>query len=283
MIVDFSRSKKNGVIIARNRKYKLPDVEIEISYYPKMDPYFVSAFSGRFGKDLENGKLVIHTKKEGTNQEVVNIYWNIYRRNKMNGKQVVFDYLDNHKDNLDELENAINTIAAVGIWDTFGYFTGLVGDYIISYMNTTAYNKGLTTLVRMRNFIDNDPIMAEYIWNTNFNTEKKRFAFAADMEIGKRDQNKFIKANGISELRSYIATKEENMRKKNSSIYDDMPQHLWDKIKKAEKELKSAKDGVRVGRCGRYISSDQIDSAQNMLKNAWVDADKWVGKNRAKK
>lgn len=284
LLIAYHQSAREETLILRNKKDNLPDVHVRIRYYPQRDTYFESAFSGRFKRDLEDGCFVIHTKREGTNQRVLEIYWDIYRRDAAKGRTAVYEYLDAHKTSEDGFSEAVDTILAVSKYDTFGYFVGLAESYIHRYLSDTLYNKGLTSTNRLHQFVTKDTVLARYIWGFNFNTEKKRFALVADLEIATRDQNKLVRSETMEQLKEMIEHKRTTIRKQRSTIYDDLPPQLWERIQKAEKRLREARVGTPVGfRGARYINSEDIQQAEYMVKQAWVDADRYVGKLRSTK
>lgn len=282
MIVAWYRQGKEGVLIIRNRKDQMPDIRVNIRFYPSMDCYFETAFSGRFSKDLEDGCFVIHTKREGTSQRVVQIYWEIYRKDKKAGKMALYEYLDQHKSSVEDLTDAMAEVQAVAKWDMMGYFVMLTQEYLMDYINDTFYNKSFKTSDRLLRFTSMDPIKAEYIWSVNFATEKQRFALAGELGIALRDQNKFIKSKNVEELQCLVKNKKNALQKHRSSIYDDLPTHIWNKIKDAENKLKQAEAGTPIGLFGRsrYYSSEDIEAARFCLKQAWIKADQWVGNNK---
>lgn len=285
MIIAWYRNSnvQYGTILARNRKDNLPDIRVTIKYRPAIDHYFEVAFSGRFKKDLEDGCFVIHTKKEGTTQEIVVIYC-IYRSNPVEGKKRVYAYLDKHKTSVDAFDMAVQHIYAASKWDTNGYFVNVVQDYIMDYCKSTIYNKSFKSAQRLLRFATYDLVLAEYIWMVNFDTEKKRFALISDLELALRHQNKLLNANNIAELKMMLEKTMQANQKRNSSIYDDLPPQYWKLIQEAEKKHQSALNGTPVGCRGvRYYNSEEIDATRMMVKQAWIKADQWIGRNKNKK
>lgn len=283
MIMAWYKNVKYGSILARNRKNNCPDIRVTIKYRPAIDHYFEVAFSGRFKKDLEDGCFVIHTKKEGTTQDVVVMYC-LYRSNALEGKRQVYAYLDKHKSSVDEFDMVVQAIYATAKWDTNGCFVNLVQDYIMEYCKSTLYNKSFKSAQRLLRFTTHDLVLAEYIWMVNFDTEKKRFALVSDLELAVRHQNKLLRANNISELKTMLEKTMMVNQKRNSSIYDDLPPQYWKAIQDVEARHQSAVNGTPVGGYGvRYYNSEEIEATRTMVKQAWIKADQWIGRNKNKK
>ena len=283
MIMTWHKNVKYGIIVARNRKDNQPDIRATIKYRPAIDHYFEVAFSGRFKKDLEDGCFVIHTKKEGTRQEVVVMYC-LYRSDPVDGKKQVYAYLDNHKTSVEDFDTTVQAIYAAAKWDTNGCFVNLVQDYIMEYCKSTLYNKSFKSAQRLLRFTTHDHVLAEYIWMVNFDTEKKRFALVSDLELAVRHQNKLLRANNIAELKIMLEKTMMVNQKRNSSIYDDLPPQYWKAIQEAEQKHQSAVNGTFVGCRGiKYYNSEEIEATRTMVKQAWIRADQWVGRNKNKK
>lgn len=148
---------------------------------------------------MEDGCFVVHTKREGTDQEVV-IMFCLFRSHPIDGKREIYAYLDKHKSSVEEFDNAVQSITATSKWDSRGTFVDVLQDYIMAYCKDTLYNKSFNSAKRLLRFTTHDPVVAEYIWKVNFNTMKKRFALISDLEIAVRHQNKLLRANNIEEL-----------------------------------------------------------------------------------
>lgn len=280
-IVEWHRGHREGVIIIRNRKDKLPDIRLTIRFHPVVDGYFGAAFSGRFGKDLEDGCFVIHTKREGTSQRVVEIYWGIYRKDRRAGKKALYAYLDDHSTSVEDLTTALAEVQSISKWDMMGHFVSMTQEYLMNYIESTLYNKSFTSMERLRRFTSTDPVKAGYIWSVNFSTEKERFALAGELEIAVRNQKRFIASPTIQDLQFLLQQKVSVLRKHNSTIYDDLPANLWNNIKDAEMRVKRAEAGTPMGCRGvRYYSSEDMEAARYSLKQAWIKADQWVGRSK---
>jgi ElaB/YqjD/DUF883 family membrane-anchored ribosome-binding protein len=279
LIVDWTRTRKQGVLLLRNRKDRLPDLKVAIRFHPQVDTYFDAAFSGRFPKDLEDGCFVVHTKREGTTQRALQIYWEVYRNDKEAGAKALFAYLDDHKTDVNGLTEAMGSVAALEKYDPWGHFVALAHDYLDHYLQKTLYHKSFKSLERIYRFLTHDPVLAGYIWGVNFHTEKQRFALAADLGIAVREQKKFIQAQTMDDLRAMLEKKKELLHKRHRSIYDNLPDHLKQQIQTAQERHKKALTGTRVGLYGVYYSSEEIEASRQNAKEAWRRADQWIGKN----
>lgn len=277
LLLAFHRSAKSGTVVLRDRKHNMPDVKIQIRYYPQLDPYFDSAFSGRFTRDLEDGCVVIHTRREGTDQRIHQIYWDVHRREPQKAKEALYAYLDSHRTDEHTFAEAMEKLQEMSKYDTLGHFVGLAGSYIQGYVSDTLYNKGMSSTKRLLSFTKKDPIVAQYIWSFNFDTEKKRFALVGDMGVSIRDQNKLIRANTIEELQKMMEQKEEVVRKRKKNIYDGIPVHLWEKINRAEQRVIDAS----CASIGCWDDAPlKILKAKSELQRLWREADRFLAKNR---
>jgi len=270
---------KHAVIIARNRKDDLPDITIPITYTPRGDPYFAAAFAGHFktGAD-EKDTFVVHVRREQTSQRVVQMFWEDYRWDHQKGKKSVYRFLEENKHSLADAVAEIHSVA-----DRWGHngFCDLVSEYLMEYMNKTLFSGG-SSMDRLHKFVTTDRLLASYIWTTNFGTDEQRTQLVYDLKISLTNQKAFIRSRTVEELQANIERKSVAHQKLNASIYDDVPPHIWRRVEECKENLASAKRGVRVGFTGRYISSDDIAAAETSLKNAYREADRWIGQNRKK-
>lgn len=274
--------QRKGVIIARNRKDAQPDVVIPIVYTDASDPYFATAFSGRFGKTLTpDGSFVVHTQRENTTQRAVEIFWREYRWDHARGRDAVFKHLDEMK-TMGRLHETI--LAMYNLGEKWGYpdFHELTNEYLMRYLEKTIYNDNGNSFHRLSQFVSGDPILATYIWETNFDTEKKRFQLVATLRISMTNQAGFLKAQTLDDLTSYLSKKTMNLKKRKESIYDSVPMDLWRQVEHATADLETAKKGTRVGITGRYISSDNIAAAQEKVRQAYIRCDQWIGRQAKK-
>lgn len=259
-------------VIARNTRDHLPDLICPITYHKTMSPYWVSAFSGRFNKDLEDGRFVVRVNRINSSQEAVAIYCN-------RDKKMLYDFLTTAaQEGIDRLEAVVRELQ-IGQVFMDEVFIEKVAGFFNEYLYETLYKLDKTTsLVRLQLFVSSKPVIAEYIWKTNLNTKKKREILGSALSISKRNIGGFVRSETIGELKKYIELKTGSKL----SILDQLPKHLWDKITRAQEDYEFAKCGVRVGLYGRYISSDAIQAANHRLQEAWKEADRWIGRNAAK-
>lgn len=263
-------------IIARQKDKD--DIICDIRYHPIHDTYFASAFSGRFKGGMENGILVIKCLKEGTTQEAVRLAC-LYKTKPRLAKSQILDMLSKSATDVENLKNTIGHFMTLADKWFFQNLSDLVTQFIQNYLDDTLYKLHKTTSIqRLQLFIEKSPILAQYIWDTNFSTENARKVLGTALNISQKNMKAFVNSNNIQELQDYIHKKLQIHK----SPLDDLPKHLWDEITKCQEDLKMAKNGVRVGLRGRYISSDNIDVANTRLVNAWKKADQWIAKNSKK-
>jgi hypothetical protein len=253
---------------------------IPIVYTLKGDPYFAAALAGHFSTGTDDkDTFVIHVSREKTSQRVVEIFWRDYRWDHKRGARAVHQFLTDNKDNLAQ---AIEQIHSVGTRWSHGGFCDIVSEYLMKYMNETLFSGG-PSMDRLHKFATTDPVLASYIWTTNFGTEKLRAQLVYDLKISLTNQKAFIRSTTLEELQANLARKCTAYQRSNASIYDDVPPHIWMRVEECKKNLQIAKRGVAVGRMGRYISSDDIAAAEMNLKDAYREADRWIGMHRKKK
>lgn len=272
---------KHATIIARNRKDGLPDVVIPIVYTLKGDPYFAAAFAGNFSTGSnDKDTFVVHVSREKTSQRVVEIFWRDYRWDRKRGKQAIYQFLEDNKENL---ADATEKIRSVGTrWDHPG-FCDIVSDYLMEYINKTLFGGG-TSMGRLHMFATTDPVLASYIWSTNFGTEELRTQLVYDLKISLTNQRAFIRSTTLEELQANLSRKSSAYQKANASVYDDVPPHIWKRVEECKTNLQIAQRGVPVGLRGkRYISSDDIAAAESNLQDAYREADRWIGRHRKRK
>lgn len=261
-----------GTLILRNRRDRLPDVYLDIRYHITRDAYFAAAFSMNFMKDIEDGCLVIHTAREGMSQKSVEMYWDVYR-NKKDYTQI-YDFLNEEKIR-GHLENTIQEFITIADkWDDPG-FQNFIMKFFDDYVENTLYNKTFICSKRLELFISQDPLLAEYIWKSNFASRNSRTVLVGVLDISLKNQKAFINAETIDQLKQTLIRKADK-----TSHYDCLPDHLKQKITIARDRLENAKKGVRVGLRGRYINSEQIVMAQTKLDDLWKEADRWIGLNK---
>lgn len=266
-------------IIARNKKDNLPDQIMEMRYHPVHDMYFEGAFSGRFTKNLEkmpNGTLayVIHVSRMGTTQEAIALYC-LYTCNPWEGRLHVKQFIEDSATDTNRLERVIQILEMIGRELMKPSFSGLCAEYLHTYIEETLLQKkGMNSTQRLERFIRQNPVLAEYIWKGNFASETRRETLGSQLQISKRNMGGFKRSSTLAELREFVDRK----LNKKDSLLDQLPPHVWKKIENAENALASARGGVRVGLFGHYISSDAVTAAQTRLREAWKEADRWIGR-----
>jgi hypothetical protein len=269
-------------IIARNRKDGLPDVICPVFYNPKKHEYLHAAFSGAFRGGIEDGRLVIYTKKMETTQEAVKIYCT-YITNQFQGQKMLDEYfIENLSKGYDFFKEAIESVCKIADICLFPTLQDDCSQYLMKYINSTLYNRGYKSIKRLHLFLETNPILAHHIWITNFATEEERLSLGYQLDISTRNLNGFVKSTSINELKEYLDKKKQFQNVK--TIYDNLPNDMKLKISKAENDLISAKKGHSIGLYGAvYISSDEIDVAQNRLNVLWKNADRYLSTQSKKK
>lgn len=267
-----------GVVVARNRKDLLPDRKFEIRYHPR-EGYFATAFSGRFGADIENGEYVIKVNAAGTSQDAIGLY-SVVTLNRIEGRAMMYAHLDNALlHGLDSFRQTYGCVIRLGELFMDTHFMGVCAGYVNDYIEETILNqKGFSSIQRLERFISVKPVLAEHIWTENLSTPQERASIAVQLKISKRNIGGFTNAATTVDLQKFIVRKWDSKR----SMLDDLPKHLWTRIQNAETAYESAKRGVPVGLRGWYISSESIDIARNRLRDAWRDADIWIGQHVVK-
>jgi hypothetical protein len=274
LIVTWYRTKilQTRTIIARNKKDAKPDLFVDITYNPKSDPFWSTAFTTQMKGGFENGMYLVFVNRENTTQEAVSIYA-AFKRSQNDAKKLI----DNYVLSGTNFEARMRELAVLGD----KWMTPAFSEYVLSiserYINDTLYNLDKTnSRVRLSLFIMKNRLLAEYIWSVNFSTETERRALGTLLKISSKNLSGFVKSSTIDELEKYLSFRSTGPK----TIYDRLPPHLKQQITRAEANLASAKNGIRVGRFGHYISSDEINAAQTRLNDLWKDADRWISKNR---
>lgn len=266
------RVLRDGVLILRNRRDRLPDVRISIRYNPRRDVYFAAAFAMNFMGDIENGCLVIHTAREGTTQRAIEIYWTVYRAlGCREGRKAIFTYLDLATD----LDKAMQELLLPAHKWEDARFGDIVVSYLNEYMDKTLYNMNFNSMARLTAFVRSDRRKAAHIWHANFASANTRRVLMDALKIALRNQSAFLKADSIEDLEQYIRLK--MIHRSPHSHYDLLPEDFKRRIMTAENSLAAAKSGTRVGIRGCYINSETIAIAQFRLDNLWREADRWIG------
>lgn len=274
LIVKWYRTKylKTHTIIARNKKDSLPDVFIDIMYNPKQDLFWSTALSTQMKGGFENGMYLVFVNRENTTQRAVSIYAE-FKRSQYNGKKMIDNYVLSGGD----FEARMRELSVLGD----KWMTPAFSEYVLSlpnrYINDTLYNLDHTnSLERLTLFINNNRLLAEYIWSVNFSTDTERRCLGTILKISSKTLGGFSKSTTIEDLEKYISFRSTGPK----TIYERLPADMKQKISRAEENLVRAKRGIIVGRMSCYISSDEINAAQNKLNDLWKDADRWITKNR---
>ena len=277
MYMYHSRFIKTHDLIVKNKKDKQPDQMMTVYYHSLFNAFWPHALSSGFGGSFENGHYVVYTNKENTSQEAVYLLCT-YSKNRSHGLQFIIDEFYKYSEmEYSIFENWVQRLCVIA--DKWFYQTILdsISNLFIQYIEDTLGSKWIKSYVRkIELFVTKNKNMAQYIWETNYNTEKDRINFAIKASIGKKFFNGFIKAQTIGELQQYL----EKRLLVNKTVYDDLPLHMKKKIREAEHNVLAARRGVRVGRTGIYISSDSISQAESILHNLWRDADKYISSKR---
>jgi hypothetical protein len=222
--------------------------------------------------------------KHNTSQEAVRIVCE-FTINSDQGTKLLHQYLDSQTTSIETFQYAMQSLFTLyEMWNMENVATAC-SDYMESYINSTLYKKRNKygnlepSINRLDLFTSRNPVLAEHIWRTNFSTEKSREILGVALNINMKNIGGLKRAKSIGELKQYI----DKRRSLDMSINDKLPPHIWTKIENAQKLVNQAKGGVRVGWSGRYINSEEIAMAENRLREAWREADKWLGKNLIQK
>lgn len=271
IVIYRTRILKKRQLIAREKGK--PDILCDIWYHPVYDAYFAAAFSGNFKGGFEGDRLVIKCIKEGTTQEAVRIVC-LQKTEPWAFIPMVHQYLYDSCQEKESLKKAVQDFMTL----SEKWFLPRVGDavtrFIQDYLDQTLYKLNKTnSLERLRMFIERSPVMAEYIWETNFETKESRRVLGIAMNISSKNMKGFVESHNITDLQQFIGKKHKI---NNSDLLETVPLPLKNEIEQCQKKLAAAKEGVRVGLHGRYISSDGIDAANTNLRNAWRKIDRWM-------
>jgi len=273
------RYRKNlhtETIIARNRKDGYPDQEYPIRFHIR-DDFWMTAFYGHMKGGMENNKFVVFVNREQTTQAAVKIFSD-FTMDSASGKRSVYEHIDGHT-SVEDLQLRLDHLLILGDKWYNPHFTACVMGYLQDYIDRTLYRlKNTTSFQRLSLFVNEQPILATYIWKANFSKPEQRAALAEVLKIARKRQNAFIRSQSIEDLKQWTVKVVSSSR----SQYDDLPPHLQQRIKTAEAALQQARRGSRVGFTGWYISSDAIQAAETRVQDAWREADKWLGHQRLK-
>lgn len=196
-------------------------------------------------------------------------------QNRDTGRRIILDFLEKC-DSIEELNSRMSGLCILADkWDCPD-IECLCTEFVNDYLMGTLYGSG-NTLTRLTAFGQTNPIVAAYIWQTNFSDPNSRATLGVKLNVATKHLAAFKKANTVGELVAAVQIKHTNRQDK--SVYDKLPPHLKSRITKAEADLEAARRGTPVGWTGRYICSEDIHAATNRLNDIWKEADRWIGRN----
>jgi len=263
-----------GTLIVRNRKDGLPDQRMAFRFRPS-HPYWSTAFSGRFSKDMIEGQntFLLRVGQMGISVETIKMYCSLtFERHQDDRQKILEDFLLNgkEKDPYEVFCEKIQMCASLfQMWCDDPYQV-LIENIMTKYINKTLHNKGFSSLRRLELFIKQDQYLSRYIWETNFSSEKERRCLGVAMGISVKQLGGFVRSDTQDQLMEWIQRKKQPVGTK----YDKLPDHLQREITQKQELLDRARRGT-----GIYISSDEINACERNLFDAWRKADKWIGQN----
>lgn len=262
---------KKGIVIIRNRKEGMEDIKTIVWWNPKIHFFWNAIYMGPMS--VKNGQYIIGTGKLNITTESVLLLceYTIQR-----DSSCIIQHLDS-QDTIENFEKTIQSIYMLADMWNMEKILSICSEYIDTYIQNTLYKLHKTTsLFRLELFTHTNPILAEYIWTTNFTTGKSRETLGVAMGISIKNLGGFKKSQTLYDLKNYIY-KKKCIHVGQNQILNKIPSHIWNQIDIAQRELNDAKNGRRVGYFGRYISSEEIDMATTKLNDAWKLVDKWIG------
>lgn len=259
-------------IIARYKGQS--DVVCDI-VFKKTDPYFVAAFSGTMLGDIEDGKFVIRCLKAGTTQEAVRLSC-LMKTSPIEGASQIRRLLNESCTTVETIRSTMNAFGVLaGQW-VFEQLSDLLTSFVSEYVNQTLHKMDKTnSFQRLELFVTKNPVLAQYIWETNFSTEEERRVLGVALNISQKNLRGFVASASMDNLKSFLSRKVDSRK----TALDRLPPQIWAEIERCQQDLKRSKEGTPVGLRGRYISSDEIAAADTRLKEAWKRADKWLAAN----
>lgn len=277
----YTKVLRVGHILARYRKEKLPDARFILKYHPIRDEYFSAAFSGRFPKNLEtdgngNTVYVIHAGRMGTSQEAISMFCR-FTQDPFLGRVRVHRFLEDATGDPERFQKAYQELQVLADEFMHASFGNCCVEFLNHYLNETMLRVNhMTSIQRLERFVRQNPILAEFIWKGNFSTREQRAVLADRLCISKKNKGGFIRSENLTQLREFVDRKTH----KKDSLLDMLPPHLWARIQDAEKGYQQAQLGSPVGLFGTYISGDAVDMWRNRVREAWRDADIWIGRHQ---
>lgn len=271
MMVQWYRNTilKKGMIHIHNKKENIVYPSLEMHYNPKYDGFWEAAFSGRVGGQVGHYNVFVNRDKISFESVKVFVEYKNTRQNMELKRHIEEASTDGMR--FGTVFQEMCTIA--DRWDD-PKLMEMLTTYLDKYMEETLCNNRLQSAKRIETFIQRKPIVAQYIWTTNMEATKTRERIAFQLGISNRNRNLFVKSETIEEMGQHL------VKRQKSSHYDGLPEDMKIKITRAENDVKKAKEGMRVGLRGRYISSDEIAAAQVRLHELWKDADRWLSKHK---
>lgn len=204
----YRRHHMKRTIIARNMKDGKTDMVCTVMYAPD-DVFWTTTFGTSLTAGMEpdaEGKLafVVPVSKIGTSQEAVSSFCAFTLHHEV-GKKLIHQYLKMSTD-VDDLVNRMSSLLVLAdMWRNEHFHCAVMG-YVSDYLSTTLNGSGSTSK-RLNNFLRTDPVIAEYLWRSNFASEKERGELGAALSISTKMMAGFKKANTLDELKAYLEKK----------------------------------------------------------------------------
>lgn len=272
-----------GILVLRHRKAGQEDRHVTLTY-PCSHSFWSVAFQGRFSKDqlFGKGSFLIPLGKIKVTYEAVEVYQEIMSsRPRLEKQQKIEEYTNVGGENVEMFTERIGHLLVLAeMWDDPSlYETFQLGMFIqewfTEYVETTLYDTKKVSMIRIRRFVEQSPVLGEYLWKTNFAKESSRRSLAIRLGLATKHVSAFVRSSTWEDLRQWIRRKEEMGK----SIYDKVPKELQQKWKLVENLLQECKSGVPIGLHGRYISSDAIQVAQQRRLEVKKEMDRWIAKH----
>lgn len=270
----YHRHHLRRTIIARNKKDDTPDVVCTILYHPHeifWNTVFETLMTG--GMEVIDGErvFVVPVHKLGTTQEAVSIFC-AFKDCPSVGKNIIRRHLKESEDVDDLTQRMSSLLVLADTWDSPPFYAASM-EYVSDYLSATLDGKGCSK-TRLRKFLDNDPIVAEYLFKSNFDAEKKRGILGASLNISHKMMGGFKKSQTLEDLKQYLQKKK--MVDNITNIYDQVSDDLKARLRRAQKMLQLARLGRPVGTTGWYISGDDIAIALQKLADVRREADQYI-------
>lgn len=81
--------------------------------------------------------------------------------------------------------------------------------YLTDYVSATLYNMGgMPCLSRIRRFIEEKPVVAQYICKTNLGTVEARGILASVLDVSNRNRRGFKQTATVEDLRAFVSSRE---------------------------------------------------------------------------